>query len=223
MGGNWLVEVLFLAMLAGFIALRLVSVLGRRTGHESPAPSEGFRGGAAELAPAAAPTEARTRAPLALPDGLPSAAADGLTAIAALDTAFDPARFLEGAKGAYAMILSAFWAGDITEVEPFVSDEIADQFKRAIAARIGEGTTIDNHVVSIDSARIEAAHLDGSMAEVVVRIDAAIAGTTRDREGRVIGGARSDAVHAHDEWTFRRHVTTLDPNWLLVATEAHDD
>ncbi len=223
MGGNWWIEIVFLAMMAGFIALRLVSVLGRRTGNESPATGEAYRGGTAELAPAQTTIEGRTRPAPVLPEGLPAEARDGLTAIAALDPAFDAARFLEGARGAYGMILGAFWSGDLSEVEPFVSDEIGDQFKRAIAERAESGSTVDNRVVGIDDARIIAAHLDGTMAEVVVRIDAAIAGVTRDAEGRVIGGSPSEAVHAKDEWTFRRHVSALDPNWLLVATEAHDD
>ncbi len=223
MGGNWWVEVLFLAMLAGFIALRLVSVLGRRTGHESPAPSEGYRGPAAEIAPAQAASEGRVRVVPVLPEGLPADARDGLTAIAGLDPAFEAARFLDGAKGAYAMILGAFWSGDIAEVEPIVSDEIGEQFKRAIAARGAEGLSVEHRIVSVDDARIVAAHLDGTMAEIVVRFDAAIAGTTRDREGRIVGGSPSDMTRAHDEWSFRRHVSTLDPNWLLVATEAHED
>jgi len=223
MGGSWWVEVLLLAMLAGFIALRLVNVLGRRTGHESPAPNEIYRGGAAELSPAPTAIEGRVRPAPVLPEGLPADAVDGLTAIAALDQGFDPARFLDSAKGAYSLILGAFWAGDLSEAEPFVSDEIAEQFKRAIADRAATGVSIENRVVSVDLAQIVAAHLDGTMAEIVVSFDAAIAGVTRDREGRVIAGSISDAVRARDEWSFRRHVSALDPSWLLVATEAHED
>ncbi len=222
MSGNWWIEVLFLAMLAGFIAMRLVSVLGRRTGHESPATGEAYRGAAAEIAPAQAAVEGRARPALVLPEGLPVEARDGLSAIAGLDAGFDATRFIEGAKSAYGMILGAFWAGDLSEVEHFVSDEIAEQFKRAIDQRVTDGVTVDNRVVGIDDARIVAAHLDGTMAEVVVQFDAAIAGVTRDAQSRIIGGSASDAAHARDEWTFRRHVTALDRNWLLVATEAHE-
>lgn len=222
MSGNWWIEVLFLAMLAGFIAMRLVSVLGRRTGHESPATGEAYRGAAAEIAPAQAAVEGRARPAPVLPEGLPVEARDGLSAIAGLDAGFDATRFIEGAKSAYGMILGAFWAGDLSEVEHFVSDEIGEQFKRAIDQRVTDGVTVDNRVVGIDDARIVAAHLDGTMAEVVVQFDAAIAGVTRDAQSRIIGGSASDAAHARDEWTFRRHVTALDPNWLLVATEAHE-
>lgn len=223
MGGNWWVEVVFLAMLAGFIALRLVSVLGRRTGHERPAGDQ-FRGATPEVSQNSGPiAEVRARPALKLADDTAPHVRAGLEAIATADATFDPARFVEGAKGAYAMILDAFWHGDIAPVDAFVSDEVSDQFRRAIGARQGDGHTVENRVSSVDAARIVGARVDGNMAEATVHIDAAIAGVTRDREGRVIAGAASDATHAHDEWTFRRHLGTNDPNWLLVATEAAED
>lgn len=223
MGGNWWVEVVFLAMLAGFIALRLVSVLGRRTGHERPAGDQ-FRGTTPEVAQNVAPaSEPRARPQLKLAENTDPRVRAGLEAIAAADTAFDPARFVEGAKGAYAMILDAFWKGDTAPVDAYVSDEVAEQFRRAIAARESDGHSVENRVLSVDAARIVSAHVDGNMAEATVHIDAAIAGVTRDREGEVIAGAASDATHAHDQWTFRRHLGTNDPNWLLVATESAED
>jgi len=223
MGGNWWVEVVFLAMLAGFIALRLVSVLGRRTGHERPA-GEQFRGGAPEIAQNSGPiAEPRARPALKLADDTDPRVRAGLETIAAADPAFDPARLLEGAKVAYSMILDAFWKGDISSVEPYVSDEVGDQFRRAIAARDSDGHQVEYSVLSVDSARIVGAHVDGNMAEATIHVDAAIAGVTRDRDGRVIAGAESEVTHARDEWTFRRHLGTRDPNWLLVATETADD
>lgn len=222
MGGNWWVEVMFLAMLAGFIALRLVSVLGRRTGHEPAA--DGVRGATAERRDAApAGLEARARPLAALPDSTPDEARAGLTAIADVDAAFDPARFLAGASEAYSLVLNAFWAGDLSPVEAFVSDDVASGFRDAIAQRLEDGLTIDNRVLSVDRASLAAARLDGNMAEVTVRYDAAIAGVTRARDGTILAGSSTDAVRAHDEWTFRRHVTSNDPNWLLVATAAVDD
>ena len=223
MGGSWWIEVIFLAMLAGFIALRLVSVLGRRTGHESPARSELYRSATAEVSPAPSTTDGRARVVPALPDGLPDEAIGGLTAIHSLDPVFDTTRFLNGAKSAYAMILGAFWAGDISEVEQFMSDEVAEQFRRSITDRVNVGSSYGHQMKMIDDARIAGAHLDGSMAEVVVRFDSVISVAM---PGGVDGaGAESAArtMHARDEWTFRRHVTASDPNWLLIATETHDE
>ena len=223
MGGSWWVEIVLLAMLAGFIALRLVSVLGRRTGHERPV-GDLYRAGTPEAAPAgAAMVDARARPSVTMPDNAEPAVRDGIQAIAAADPGFDPVRFVEGAKGAYRMILEAFWKGDLAEVEAFVADDAADQFRRSVAARATDGLTVDNRLVDIDDARLVGASLDGMMAEVTVRFAARIVSTARDAQGGVVGGAAPDTEVTHDERTFRRHVATGDPNWLLVATETAED
>lgn len=224
MSGSWWVEIVFLGMLAGFIALRLVSVLGRRTGHEENPVGDGFRGAAPEMAPASGPViDARARPVIEMPAGAPAEVREGLSAIASVDGSFDPARFAEGAKAAYRLILEAFWKGDVGSVEPYVSDDVADQFRDAVDARTAEGHRIENRLVAIESARIVAAHLSGMMAEVTVRFEATIASATRDSSGRLIAGSASDAVATADEWTFRRHVAAGDPNWLLVATDSDED
>lgn len=206
MSGSGWVEIVFLAMLAGFIALRLVSVLGRRTGHEQRPIGDSYRGPEPEVARPVQPViDMAPRPRVQLPSDAPAETRDALAAIAAADPRFDPARFTEGAKGAYRMILEAFWKGDIGEVEPFVVDEVAGHFRDAIAAR-GD-VAANNRLVAVDSARITAAHLLGAMAEVTVRFEARIATGS---------GAANPAV---DEWTFRRHVSNTDPNWLLVATD----
>lgn len=205
MSGSWWVEIVFLAMLAGFIALRLVSVLGRRTGQEGPV-GDVYRNPAPEPAVGAgAAADLRARGPIEVPADVAPDVASGLRAIATTDPSFEPTRFAEGAKAAYAMILEAFWRGDIAEVDQFVADDVADGFRRSIASR--DGKAVANRVVAVESAQLVHAALEGNMAEVTVKFDARLAGD--DGEARV-----------GDEWTFRRHVTAADPNWLLVATEA---
>jgi len=223
MNGSWWVEIIFLAMLAGFIALRLVSVLGRRTGHERPV-GEGYAGTGPEVAqPGGQVIDLPTRLPLDLPKDTTAETKAGLAAIAQADRGFEPGRFAEGAKSAYRMILEGFWKGELSGIEPFMSDEVADQFRAAIAAREAEGLVPDNRIVSLDGPRIVHAQLDGTMAEVSVRYDAKIISVSRDAEGRVVSGTPGEAVSTHDEWTFRRHVATGDPNWLLVATDDDDE
>ena len=223
MNGSWWVEIIFLAMLAGFIALRLVSVLGRRTGPERPL-GEGLVGAAGEVSKRGGQViDLVSRQPLELPGDASAEVKAALAAIAQADRSFNPARFADGAKAAYRMILTAYWSGDIAEVEPFISDEVADQFRAAIAERAAEGLRIDNRIERIDSAQIVQAQLDGTMAEVTLRFGARIIGATRDADGRVVAGTPAEAIETHDEWTFRRHVTSPDPNWLLVATDADED
>lgn len=220
--GNWWIEIVFLAMLAGFIALRLVSVLGRRTGHENTAGDlvRSRAGGAADLAPPPATFgDARAPAPVDLPADTDPSLRRPLQAIADADPRFDPISFLEGAQGAYKMILESFWRGDIEEVNDYVSDDVALQFRRAIEARRAEGLTLENRLLRIERSQITSAQLHGMMAEVTVRFDADIVAVTRNAAGEVVAGSTSDALQTHDVWTFSRHVTAADPNWLLIATD----
>lgn len=216
-----IVEIIFLAMLAGFVALRLVSVLGRRTGHEKPA-TDGFPGAEqAKPSVSAPPVADLPRAqPLKLPADIAPATRQALEAIAAADPRFEPVAFVDGARAAYKMILEAFWRGDIEPAKPFIADDVLDQFRRAIAARDAEGLSVENRLISINKAAIVDASLEGAMAEVTVRIDATLAAVTRDRAGTVVAGSASDPVETHDVWTFSRHTRSPDPNWLLIATDA---
>ena len=216
---SWWVEIVFLAMLAGFIALRLVAVLGRRTGHE-PTPGEGFGGGRPEIArPVGGLVDAAPTASFELPSDISPELREPLQAIAKADPRFDPAGFVGGAKGAYRMILEAFWGGDLKALDGLVSDEIAAQFRQAVDARKEQGLRLENKLLRIERATIVGARMQNAMAEVTVRFDADLSAVTRDAEGRVVAGSTSDAVQTHDVWTFSRHTGSTDPNWLLIDTD----
>lgn len=218
--GNWLIEVVVLAMLAGFIALRLVSVLGKRTGHEEPVGEIVRRSPAEAMPPTATSTDAPQPAPLELPAGTDPELKASLLAIAAADRSFNPTRFAEGAKAAYRMILEAFWAGDNEALRDLVSDDVDEEFAAAIEARAAEGLKLDNKLVAIDRAEIVAARLRGAMAEVSVRFDARLIAVTRGKGGEVVAGSPAETVETHDVWTFSRHTGSHDPNWLLIETDA---
>lgn len=211
--------VIVLAMVFVFVALRLWSVLGRRTGHEQTLTKP------LERVPAARPS-----VPLPLPgkdqaavagqelSSAPAATA-GLRAIASADPKFDAVHFVDGAKGAYRMILEAFWRGDEDELHQMVDGEVADAFTSAIAERKAAGHVLDNRLVTIENAQIEDATVDGQTAHIRMRFDADIAAVTRDAEGNVIAGSLTDAVPTHDVWTFSRALRSPDPNWTLTETD----
>lgn len=204
-GGSSWIEIVLLAMLAAFIGLRLVSVLGKRTGHERPV-GDGFRPGAPEvIAPASRGLDLPQNAAVAVPAGTANDLAPALQAVADADGDFIPERFVTGSKAAYRMILEAFWASDASAMEGLVSDEVQENFATAIEER--DGARIDNRLVSIDSAAITGAELIGQMAEVTVRFGARVA---------TAGGDPTSTV---DVWTFSRHIGSRDPNWLLIATD----
>jgi predicted lipid-binding transport protein (Tim44 family) len=205
--GNAWIEIVLLAMLAAFIGLRLVSVLGKRTGQERPI-GESFRP-SAEVVPAARREADRpVRGKLVLPAGTDAALQPVLEDIAAADAGFVPQKFLDGARAAYGMILEAFWAGNVGSLHGLASDEVLDNLNAAIEAR-GHGA-LDNQLVAIDSAVIHAADLIGTMVEMTVRFTARVA----TAEGETV---------SHDLWTFSRLAGSPDPAWVLIATDNEAD
>jgi predicted lipid-binding transport protein (Tim44 family) len=206
-----------LALVFVFVALRLWSVLGRRTGHEQPIAkpeSVPIVRGLSLKAPDA------DRPPVVGQEPTPSVtAASGLRAIAAADPQFDVARFVEGAKAAYGMVLEAFWRGDQDSLDKMVDRDVAHAFAHAIHEREEAGETLDNRLVSVEQAQIEDAHIENGVAHIRIRFEADVAAVTRDRDGNVIAGSLTDAVPTHDVWTFSRPVKSPNPNWMLTETD----
>lgn len=209
--------VILLALVAAFLALRLYSVLGKRTGHEQPLPKPAEERVASAPMPRTVDVKPEQRD--AAPRPFDAGAEAGLRAIVAADPGFDVTRFVEGAQAAYRMVLEAFWKGDEAALRELVSDEVHAAFAQAIAARTEAGHRLDNRLVSIERAAIQAATLDGREARIAMRFDADIAAVTRDADGEVVAGSTSDAVETHDIWTFARTVKATDPNWKLVDTD----
>jgi predicted lipid-binding transport protein (Tim44 family) len=149
-------------------------------------------------------------------------AGPGVRAILAADPAFDVARFLEGAKGAYRLMLEGFWKGDLDSIRSHVDDHVYETFQAAVKQRDKDGLKLDNRLVAIDQALIAEAALDSGIAVVTVRFEADIAAVTRNAAGEVVAGSLSDAVQTRDLWTFRRDVAAHDPNWLLIETDEEE-
>ena len=212
--------IVILAMIAGFLALRLYSVLGKRTGHEQE--------------PALRPAEDRAKVtvlqprPMAegagdsvrLADGLIAPGAEnGVRALIAADRSFDVPQFVDGAKSADRMVLEAFWRGDRDELAWLCDEDVRASFEAAIAAREAEGHVLDNRLVRIEKAQIMEASVNGGVAQIALRFEADIAAVTRDQDGNVVAGSMTDAVGTNDIWTFTRDVRSADPNWKLSETD----
>lgn len=210
--------VVVFAMIAGFLAMRLYSVLGKRTGHEQPLTRPVEERAPSLPLPRRVDTviEPREAAAKAV-DGAGGQA--GLKAIAAADPGFDVAQFVIGAQAAYRMILEAFWKGDEETLGDLVETDVLQAFAGAIAERTTAGHVLDNRLVSIERAVITDATLDGREARIVVRFEADIAAVTRDAEGNVVAGSLSDAVETRESWTFARTLKSKDPNWKLAETD----
>ena len=229
--------IIFLA-LAVFIFLRLRSVLGQRTGRERP-PYDPYsareparpasekvvalpnRTAEAVAPKGAEPAVAAEPAPrwqgIAEPG---SALASGLDAIAAAEAGFDAKHFLTGARAAYEMIVNAYAMGDRRTLKNLLSREVYDGFEAAITEREKRGETVESRFVSIDDAEITAAEMRGRNAQVTVRFQSKLVTATRNKNGEVIEGSADKVTDVTDVWTFARDVSSRDPNWKLVATEA---
>jgi predicted lipid-binding transport protein (Tim44 family) len=233
--------IIFLA-LAVFIFLRLRSVLGQRTGRERP-PYDPYSARDAVRSPAgdnkvvtlptsppaapARPAPASSTEPPVPPverwkdvAGAGSAAAAGLDAIVAADSSFDAKHFIGGARAAYEMIVTSFAEGDRRQLKTLLSKEVFDGFDAAITEREGRGETAETRFVSIDASTITAAELRNRTTQITVRFVSKLVSSTRDRSGAVIDGNADKVTDVTDVWTFARDVSSRDPNWKVVATEA---
>jgi len=227
--------IIFLA-LAVFIFLRLRSVLGQRTGRERP-PYDPYSTRDAVRSPASdkvvtLPPRAAEPAP-ARPVEAPapadrwkgvaesgSSAAAGLDAIVAAEPTFDVKHFITGARAAYEMIVTAFADGDRRQLRSLLSREVFDGFDAAIGERERRGETAETRFVSIDGSTVTAAELRGRTAQITIRFVSKLVSATRDRSGTVIDGSADKVTDVTDVWTFARDVSSRDPNWKVVATEA---
>lgn len=211
-------EIIILAMVFIFVALRLWSVLGRRTGHEQPI-AKPVESPARPMQVPTADAGLPPQGQLAVDPAIAAGALDGVRMLAEADRGFEAARFVEGARSAYRMILEAFWAGDEAQLDRLVGDEVRAAFNQAIADRRASGEMLENRLIAIEAAMIEQARIENGVALVTVRFDADISAVTRDAEGVVIAGSLSDAIQTHDVWTFARVLGSPDPNWQLVDTD----
>jgi predicted lipid-binding transport protein (Tim44 family) len=227
--------IIFLA-LAVFIFLRLRSVLGQRTGRERPpydpySARDAVRPATANDKVVTLPGRTAEPAPKPAVESAPaerwkdvaepgSAVAAGLDAIAAADPGFDAKHFLTGARAAYEMVVTAFAEGDTRTLKNILSREVFEGFETAIREREARGEKVETRFVSIDKADIIGAELRGRIAQITVRFVSQLVSVTRDRSGAVIEGAPDKVTDVTDVWTFARDVSSRDPNWKLVATEA---
>ncbi|MDE2227574.1 MAG: Tim44 domain-containing protein [Alphaproteobacteria bacterium] len=210
-----LFDIILFAAIAGFLLLRLRSVLGRRTGTEkridpfAPRPSPPPRP-SPFTAPGAAPgpviegqATPVTEAPPPAPSKTP-----GAGAIKAVDPAFDEAAFLKGARGAFEIVVNAFAASDVAALRPLLAPDVLDSFAGAIKAR--GGAKLPSPLVTIKRAEIVESAVEGMTALVTVKI-------VSDQNGE------NHTVEEHvDHWTFSRRLKARDPNWTLIATKTPD-
>jgi predicted lipid-binding transport protein (Tim44 family) len=214
-------DIIFFAMVAAFIALRLRSVLGRRTGHERPRPDTYRPTQPVQQPDNVVPLPERTaQSPddSGIADVRDNGIKSGLTAIRLADRSFDLDGFLQGAKAAFAMIVEAFARGDKDGLRPLLAPDVFQRFSMAMDDRSRRGETLATELVATRGADVVAAGMSGSRARVTVRFESDQINVTRNTAGELVEGDPSRIDQVIDLWTFERDTRSRDPNWQLVET-----
>lgn len=236
MEGFGFLDIIFFAIVAAFIVLRLRSVLGRRTGHERP-PTQGSIFGArpdnvednvislpdrGAAVPGEATVEADGDAAMSdvpAEEGV-TAMAGGLGDIKRADPSFDTNEFLAGARVAYEMIVVSFANGDVDTLKPLLAGDVYANFAGAIQDREAREETLETTLVAINSAEVIEARMEGRSAEVTVKFVSESVNVTRDAAGEAVSGDPRAVEKVTDIWTFARDTRGNDPNWRLIATSS---
>ena len=214
-----IVQLLVLAAIAIFLILRLRSVLGSREGFEKPP------------VPLPESPVRRSRPELEVIEGRPdrditdhvsedSEAARALAGMKAADPSFTVRDFLQGARGAYEMILMAFERGDLAAVKPFLSQDVYEAFAQVVEERQAKGYKVEATFVGLSELALRDATFNPATreAEISVRFVGELTSVVRDRAGEVVEGSPTAIRRQRDVWTFSRVMGSADPNWILVAT-----
>ena len=213
-----IIQLLVLAGIAVFLILRLRNVLGTRDGFEKP------------RVDAPAP-EARDRPDFEVIEGGPdlditdhveegSATAEALGQMKRVEPSFGVGDFLQGARGAYEMILMGFENGDIESIAPFLDDDVHQTFVDVVGSREDQGLTIEANFVGVREVNLTGAKFDQSTgeAEITIRFVGELTSVVRDAAGEIIEGDAKKIKRQKDSWTFARTMGSDDPNWKLIAT-----
>ena len=187
------IDIILLAMIAGFIFLRLRGILGKRTGFEGKAPTQ-------------------------LKEVLKKVNQEGTKKI---NENFDEEakkEFLKGAKIAYETVITDFSDNDnkITTSRPLLNNEIFNQFNQALKERSSRGHFAEITFIGVNSAIIKEHKKVGNILNVTVDFIAEIITCSRDRDKKIISGDPEKIKKIYDTWVFSRDTTSLNPNWQLV-------
>ncbi|HKW53964.1 MAG TPA: Tim44/TimA family putative adaptor protein [Stellaceae bacterium] len=218
MGDYQYLDIVLFAVIAGFLILRLRSVLGRRTGNERrrdpfvpPKPG----------APENVVTLPRGGPPVVPPPANVSSTAGGPVArLKAADPRFDEAAFLAGARGAFEIIVNAFAKGDTAALQPLLSDAVYASFAEAIRNRLAQRETLETNLLAIKAIELTEGEIENDTAFVTAKFVSDQTNVTRAVDGSVVEGDPERVVEKTDLWTFSRALRSRDPNWMLVATHS---
>ena len=196
-------DIIFLAVVAGIVLLRLRSVLGKRTGSEKKDPN---------LYSYDKPANQSTDTPK--PVQMQSSTNNSKT------DWFDNDNFIAGAKGAYETIVTNFENDNINELKPLLEENVLKSFTEVIEKRKDNGEHVEFSFIGIESAEIIYKDLNSSPMEVTVRFISEMITCIKNSKDEVISGSLNQIQKVTDVWTFAKFKNKKNANWLLLATSA---
>ena len=188
------IDIILLAMIAGFIFLRLRGILGRRTGHQ-----ENLEAGFSE-------------------NFKPKNVVDKKENNQIFDENAKK-EFIKGAKIAYESIITSFAKGDLKNISYLLDKKILDDFADAVQERKKNNNVSETTFIGVNSAEIKEHKDHGSIIEVVVDFESEIISCVKDKDGQIISGDMKKIKKVHDTWKFTKDKNSKNPNWLLVDTQ----
>jgi predicted lipid-binding transport protein (Tim44 family) len=189
------IDIILLAMIAGFIFLRLRGILGKKTGHE-----ENMRANFSHDFPAKKEESQKID-----------------------ENNFDEkakADFLKGAKIAYESVITGFSSGELKKIKTLLDKKVFNEFNEAVKDRKNKGLISETTFVGINSADIKHYSQINNMLEVTVDFVSEIISSIKDKEKKLISGDPKKVKKVYDTWKFSRDVKSSSPNWLLIDTQA---
>ena len=187
------IDIILLAMIAGFIFLRLRGILGKRTGFEGKAPSQ-------------------------LKEVLKTVNQDQPKKIKEKFDDEAQKEFLKGAKIAYETIITDFSDNDnkIIASKPLLNNQIYNQFNQALKERSSRGHFAEITFIGVNSATIKEHKKIGKILNVTVNFIAEVITCIKDKDQKIISGDPEKIKKIYDTWVFSRDTSSLNPNWQLV-------
>tara|TARA_B100000575_G_scaffold279766_1_gene268486 strand:+ start:433 stop:1038 length:606 start_codon:yes stop_codon:yes gene_type:complete len=191
------IDIILLAMIAGFIFLRLRGILGKRTGFEGKPPSQ--------LKEVLNNENVKIEQSKLLNENFDDEAQK---------------EFLKGAKIAYETIITDFSDNDnkITSSKPLLDNKIFNQFNEALKERNERGHYAEITFIGVNSANIKEHKKIGKILNVTVEFIAEVITCIKDKDKKIISGDPEKIKKIYDTWVFSRDTTSSNPNWLLVNT-----
>jgi len=187
------IDIILLAMIAGFIFLRLRGILGKRTGFDGKLSTDFNEDFSNEVVKKKLDNQVFDE----------NAQKD----------------FLKGAKIAYETIITNFASGDLKNIKSLLDKNIYNQFNDAIKERKEKGYISETTFIGINSALIKEHQSKNNILEVTVDFVSEIISCSKDKDKKIISGNPDVVKKVYDTWKFSKDIKSTNPNWLLIDTK----